>query len=93
MAKEWIHWQQRIPSSMKEPEHTYRDHPILVGAGKCLEILFPEEESRPSIRTFREWQARGYLPYLKVGRRTFFDPEQVRAALSRRFTIHARPTP
>jgi hypothetical protein len=76
---------------VKEPDHTYRDHPILVGAEKCLEILFPDGKSRPSIRSFREWQARGYLPYLKVGRRTYFDPEQVRAALSRRFTIHARP--
>jgi hypothetical protein len=29
--------------------------PILVGAEKCLEILFPDEELRPSIRSFKEW--------------------------------------
>ena len=78
--------------AMKEPDQTYRDHPILVGPQKCLEILFPDEDSRPGLRTFREWQALGYMPYLKVGRRTFFDPEQVYAALSRRFQIHAIPT-
>jgi len=79
--------------AMNEPNQTYRDHPILVGAEKCLEILFPDVESRPGIRTIREWQARGYLPYLKISRRTYFDPEQVRAALSRRFTIQTRPAP
>ncbi len=83
----------RIHHPMNGPNQTYRDHPILVGAEKCLEILFPDQESRPSIRSFRKWQAQGYLPYLKVGRRTFFDPEQVRLALSRRFTIHAKSAP
>jgi hypothetical protein len=47
---------------MNEPHQTYRDHPILVGAEKCLEILL-RVESRPGIRTFREWQARGYFPH------------------------------
>ena len=70
-----------------------RQYPILVGAEKCLEILFPDMDSRPGIRTFREWQARRYFPHYKIGRRTFFDPVQVHAALSRRFTIHAIPAP
>ena len=78
---------------MKEPDQTYREHPILVGAEKCLEILFPDVESRHGIRTFREWQARRYYPHYKVGRRTFFDPSQVHAALARRFSIHARSAP
>jgi hypothetical protein len=77
--------------AMNEPHQTYRDHPILVGAEKCLEILFPHEESRPSIRSFREWQARRYFPHIKIGRMTFFDPAKVHDALSRRFTIQPRP--
>lgn len=59
----------------------------LVGAEACIKIVFPDEESRPAIRTFRAWQANRYFPFHKIGRRTFFDPEQVRAALDRRFKI------
>lgn len=83
----------RIHCGMKDRNQTNHDHPVLVGAHKCLEILFPDEQSRPAIRTFRNWQARGYFAYFKIGRRTFFDPVQVHAALSRRFTIHATPAP
>lgn len=53
----------------------------LVGAEDCIKIVFPCETSRPGLRTYREWQARGYFPFHKIGRRTFFDPEEVRAAL------------
>jgi hypothetical protein len=63
------------------------DHKQLVGAQACLDLLFPDGASRPSLRTFRQWQANRYLPFHKIGRRTFFDPEQVRAALDRRFKI------
>jgi hypothetical protein len=62
----------------------------LVGALDCIEICFPCE-SRPSLRSFREWQSRGYLPFHKIGKRTFFDPEDVRRALDRRFRIEAKP--
>lgn len=34
----------------------------LVGTERCLELLFPDENSRPGLRTFREWQARGTSP-------------------------------
>ena len=63
----------------------------LVGAQDCIDICFPCENSRPSLRSFREWQRRGYLPVHKIGKRTFFDPEQVRSALDRRFKIEAKP--
>ena len=59
----------------------------LVGAEECIGILFPHEKSQPSLRTFREWQARGYIPVIKIGRRTFFDPVQVRGAIEQRFRI------
>lgn len=75
---------------MIDPESDHRCVPVLVGAKKCLETLFPDEESRPGLRTFREWQARGYFPYFKIGHRTFFDPAEVRAALEKRFRIQAR---
>ena len=59
----------------------------LVGAEECIEILFPHEKSRPCLRTFRAWQAKGYIPVIKIGHRPFFDPAEVRAAIERRFRI------
>lgn len=69
---------------------TPTEHPQLVGAEDCIKIVFPCESSRPGLRSFREWQARGYIPVHKIGRRTFFDPAAVRTALDRRFKIQAR---
>lgn len=66
------------------------DETKLVGAERCLEILFPDKASRVGLRTFREWQAKGFLPYRKIGRRVFFSPAECRAALDKRFTIKAR---
>ncbi len=63
----------------------------LVGAAECIAAVFPCEDSRPALRTFREWQARGYIPVHKIGSRTFFDPDAVRKALDRRFKIEAKP--
>lgn len=67
--------------------------PQLVGAEDCIQIVFPCENSRPGLRTFRDWQAKGYIPVHKIGRRTYFDPEQVRAALERRFRINPTEAP
>ena len=62
----------------------------LIGINPCREEVFPHPESRPSLRLFNEWRARGYIPYHKIGKRVFMDPEQVRMALDRQFMI--RPT-
>lgn len=59
----------------------------LVGAEDCMKLVFPLETSRPSLRTFRQWQANRFFPVIKIGHLCFFDPEQVRAALDRRFKI------
>jgi hypothetical protein len=65
--------------------------PQLVGAEDCLQAVFPAITSRPALRTFRSWQAHGLIPYHKIGRSTYFDPGQVRAALDRRCKIEAKP--
>lgn len=64
------------------------NHPQLVGAEDCIKIVFPCDSSRPALRTFRSWQAKGFIPVYKIGHLTYFDPEQVRAALERRFRIN-----
>lgn len=61
----------------------------LVGVEKCLQIVFPDPESAPALRTFKGWMAARFFPVHKIGRRVFLDPEEVRAALSRRFKINA----
>jgi len=60
----------------------------LVGAEDCIKIVFSCETSRPSIRTFRKWQSNRWFPVHKIGHLTFFDPEDVRAALDRRFRVN-----
>jgi hypothetical protein len=60
----------------------------LVDAQGCINRVF-EEGSKPSLRTFREWQARGMIPFLKIGKLTFFDPEEVRRALNKRCRVQA----
>jgi hypothetical protein len=60
----------------------------LVGMQTCLELVFTDDETRPSFRTFNKWKAQGFLPYHKVGKRVFMDPVQVRAALDKQFQIN-----
>ena len=60
-----------------------------VDAPKLLEILF-DEASRPSLRWLRDQQRNRTVPFCKVGRRVFFDPQLVKLhfdtkALGRRF--------
>ena len=59
----------------------------LVGTTQCLEDVFGSNP--PSLRTFNEWRKLGYYPYVKVGKRVFLNPEKVKAALERKFTIKA----
>ncbi len=64
----------------------------LVGAEKLIELLW-EESAAPSLRWLRSQQAARTIPSVKVGRRGWFDPEQVRTALETRRTIRARAVP
>ena len=62
----------------------------LVGAETCRLIVWTDERSRPCMRTFRRYQRQRIIPVIKLGRRTFFDPAQVRAAIDRQFTVQAK---
>jgi hypothetical protein len=64
--------------------------PGLVNAETCLRMVFPDEDSRPTLRYFRELQAKRLIPWRKIGRLVFFDPVEVRRAIDRQFTVHAR---
>lgn len=73
-----------------QPQSSHRPPPAepssLVGIQACLEIIFPDENSRPSLRAFHDWKRRGYFPQVKIGSRVFLDPEQVRASLVEKFS-------
>jgi hypothetical protein len=66
-----------------------KQEPTLVGIETCLKIVFSDPETRPGKRTFLEWKAKKYFPSLKIGKRVFLDPVQVRKALEKKFTIEA----
>ena len=63
--------------------------PTLVGIKPALETVFPDESTRPSLRAWNDWRAKGYYPYVKIGKRVFIDPVAARKALEARFTIEA----
>jgi hypothetical protein len=56
-----------------------------VDATKLLEILF-DEASRPSLRWLREQQKNRSIPFCRIGRRVFFDPQLVKQHLDAKAT-------
>ena len=78
---------------MSDKEHVtataeQQKEPMLVGMDTGRKLVFPDPLTRPSIRSFNEWKNRGYFPSVKIGKRVFVDPVQVRLALEARFTIN-----
>lgn len=63
------------------------NQPGLVDAPRMLEKVFPNPKCRPSLRWVRDRQKRREIPYIKIGRLCFFDPEEVRRVLLARHTI------
>ena len=60
-----------------------------VGFEATRTYLFPDS-SGPSSRSWSDWRAKGYFSVMKIGGRTFCDPNVVRAELVERFAIPAR---
>lgn len=61
----------------------------LVNAEGLLKELFPDEQSRPSVRWLRMQQKARAVPYVKWGRLVMFDPVQVRAKLEKKNLVQA----
>jgi hypothetical protein len=60
----------------------------LISLEECRLRVF-SKGCAPAHRTFADWKAKGWFPYLKIGGRIFCDPRAVRAALDERFTVPA----
>jgi len=58
----------------------------LVGAQACINKVFPDEFSRPSMRSFKQWQYNNQIPFVKIGRRVFYSPSEVTIAITKNFT-------
>jgi len=75
--------------------HKIQDRPIastlgLMGEAALREVIWPDPASRPSRRWFLELKTQGLLPYRQIGRRVFYDPAEVRAAIDSQFKINPR---
>jgi hypothetical protein len=54
-----------------------------------LATLWPDEETRPTLRWLRKMTKLRALPFLKLGNRVWFDPARVRRHLEKQFTVEA----
>jgi len=61
----------------------------LVPGPVLLSTLWPDEESRPTLRWLRKMTATRSLPFVKLGNRVWFDPARVRQHLTKRYTVEA----
>jgi len=72
--------------SMKTNSDTARQpQPVpdfgLVTGGRLLEIIFPDADSRPSLRSLARYVKRRRIPSIKLGAFRFFSPADVRRSL------------
>jgi hypothetical protein len=79
----------RLRESITETTSRNPSAPALVGLEEGRVTLFGTGPEAISKRCFAEWKARGYFPYVKVGKRVFVNVDEVRRALERRFKINA----
>ena len=54
-----------------------------------LATLWPDEETRPTLRWLRKMTATRSLPFIRTGNRVWFDAQRVRQHLDRKFTVEA----
>jgi hypothetical protein len=74
---------------MQLVESSERPAPKLVKAERLIETVF-DEGSRPSLRTLRGWTKAKAIPFVRIGHGVWFNPDEVRRALSNRHTIKAK---
>jgi hypothetical protein len=65
------------------------DNLAFVPGEVLLATLWPDEESRPTLRWLRKMTATRSLPFLKLGNRVWFDPARVRRHLEKQFSVEA----
>lgn len=80
---------QRIVDAIVAPAKT-EDNPLaLVPGPVLLSTLWPDEETRPTLRWLRKMTATRSLPHVKLGSRVWFDVGRVRRHLDKQFSVEA----
>jgi len=62
----------------------------LVKGTRLLELVFPDKDSRPSLRWLERLVQCRRVPFIKIGRLTFFDVPEFQQALRTRNTVNVR---
>jgi hypothetical protein len=70
------HMSKEVIEKQNEPQETG-----LVDGPRLLEILFPNEQCRPSMRWLKTQEAKRAIPFMRLGRLIYYNPEVARAAL------------
>jgi hypothetical protein len=55
-----------------------------------LAEIWPDEKSRPSMRALIMWRESGLIPYLRIGRLIYYDPNEVLLSLRKKCTVKAK---
>ena len=79
----------RMKENSSEQTENLSVSPGLVDADELLKVIWPSVESRPSLRWLRQMQALRRIPYIRLGRRIFFDVGAVRRVIESRHTVKA----
>ena len=66
------------------------ENPLALVPGEILlEVLWPETETRPTMRWLRKMTKTRAVPFVKLGNRVWFDVQRVRRHLDKKFTVEA----
>jgi hypothetical protein len=57
----------------------------LINAEELRKTMW-KAKCRPSMRALREWERKGMIPSVRIGRLVYFNPEEVRRAFVERRT-------
>jgi hypothetical protein len=64
-----------------------------VNGALLLELLFPEEETRPTMRWLRKMTATRSLPFIKIGNRSWFNVADVRRHIEYKYRVSPEGCP
>ena len=72
---------------MSEKQDSSSKPTKLVGIDPLITELFTDPSTRPSKRTVLEWKAKGWIPFVRIGRRIFYYPAEVEKSIKERFSV------
>lgn len=65
----------------------------LLSAKPCIIEIFGDSAEAPSFRWWQGQMRRGIIPFYRIGRLVWFDPDEVRDALARTCRVASKTPP